>query len=512
LSSSFPRATAPITVEPTFLSDLDFPRVFNGELKMTDSPTLLADYVKNGSDPAFRELVTRYLNLVHSAAIRLVGGDAHLAEDVAQTVFVDLARMAGGLSSEVMLGGWLHRHTCYVAAKTMRTERRRQSRERQAVAMYSHNDHSEANLAQLTPFLDDAINRLGARDRTAIMLRFFEQRDLRSVGEALGSNEDAAQKRVARALEKLRALLKKRGVALSVAALGTALSTDAVTAAPAGLAASVCGVALAGAAAGGGAALASLKLMSLAKLKLGLLAAIAIATVATPLVLQHRSASKLREEISSLRPQADATAQLKLENERLSNLLAQASDAQSRSNQQLRELLGLRSAAGKLREEQQRLEELRAALAASQGAQVPISATNPAGQPAYPKESWAFVGRATPEAALQSLFWAKSQGDLTTIQAGYTPATWAVIQDYFKEHPDEYRGEADLGVVSSNSMRNITAFYIKRKEQLSQKEVSLELVQEGGLYARLAKEGKPYFAPMYMTNIQGEWKLGSPGD
>src|ERR1051326_1281607 len=143
-----------------------------------------------------------------------------------------------------MLGGWLHRHTCYVAAKTMRTERRRQSRERQAVAMNSLNDHSEANLAQLTPFLDDAINRLGARDRTAIMLRFFEQRDLRSVGEALGSNEDAAQKRVARALEKLRALLKKRGVALSVAALGTALSTDAVTAAPAGFAASGWGGAL----------------------------------------------------------------------------------------------------------------------------------------------------------------------------------------------------------------------------------------------------------------------------
>src|ERR1051326_8457923 len=287
LSSSFPRATAPITVEPTFLSDLDFPRVFNGELKMTDSPTLLADYVKNGSDPAFRELVTRYLNLVHSAAIRLVGGDAHLAEDVAQTVFVDLARMAGGLSSEVMLGGWLHRHTCYVAAKTMRAERRRQSRERQAVAMSSLNDHSEANLAQLTPFLDDAINRLGARDRTAIMLRFFEQRDLRSVGQALGSNEDAAQKRVARALEKLRALLKKRGVTLSVAALGAALTAEAVSAAPAGLAATICGVALASAASGGGTAVTLLKLMTLTKLKVGVISALVLAGVATQIGRAH---------------------------------------------------------------------------------------------------------------------------------------------------------------------------------------------------------------------------------
>ena len=495
-----------------FLSDFALPRVFNGELKMTDSQRLLTDYVRNGSEPAFRELVARYINLVHSAAVRLVAGDVHLAEDVAQTVFVDLARMAGSLSSEVMLGGWLHRHTCYVAAKTMRTERRRQSRERQAVAMNSLNDHSDANLAQLTPFLDDAINRLGARDRTAIMLRFFEQRDLRSVGQALGSNEDAAQKRVARALEKLRALLKKRGVTLSVAALGAALTAEAVSAAPAGLVASVCGVALASAAAGGGTAVTLLKLMTLTKLKVGVISALVLAGVATPLLIQHQSANKLREQFAFLRQQADATAQLKLENERLANLLAQASDVQSRSNDQLRELQRLRSSRGKLREEKQRLEKLRPALAAGQDAQVQNSATNSTIQPDLPKESWAFVGRATPEAALQSLFWAKTRGDLRTIQAGYTPATWEVIQDYFKEHPDEYRGEADLGVVDSNSMRNIRAFYIKRKEQLSEKEVSLEVVQEGGIYARLAKEGKPYVAPMYMTNIHGEWKLGSPGD
>jgi RNA polymerase sigma factor (sigma-70 family) len=495
-----------------FLSDFALPRVFNGELKMTDSQKLLADYVKNGSEPAFRELVARYLNLVHSAAIRLAGGDAHLAEDVAQTVFVDLARMAGGLSSEVMLGGWLHRHTCYVAAKTMRAERRRQSRERQAVAMSSLNDHSEANLAQLTPFLDDAINRLGARDRTAIMLRFFEQRDLRSVGQALGSNEDAAQKRVARALEKLRALLKKRGVALSVAALGTALNSEAVAAAPAGLAASICGVALASAASGGGAALILLKLMSLTKLKVGVLSALLLAGVATPLVIQYQSENKLREQLASFRQQADAAAQLKLENERLSNLLAQAGDAQARSNGQSRELQRLRRDAAKLREEKHKLEVSRAALAAGQNAQVANSATNLSGQATYPRESWTFAGRATPEAALQSLFWAQSQGDLKTIQASYTPTTWEVIQDYFEQHPDEYRGQADLGVVNSNSVRNITAFYIKRKEQLSEDEVSLEVVQEGGIYARLAKEGKPYVGAMYMKKIEGEWKLGAPGE
>src|SRR5882672_7654292 len=102
---------------------------------MTDTQQLLADYVATDSETAFRELVSRFVDLVYSAAIRLVNGDAHLAEDVTQTVFADLARLARSLSRDVMLGGWLHRHACFVANKTMRGERRRQARERQAVEM-----------------------------------------------------------------------------------------------------------------------------------------------------------------------------------------------------------------------------------------------------------------------------------------------------------------------------------------------------------------------------------------
>src|SRR5881296_1135408 len=116
---------------------------------MTDSQKLLAEYLQTGSEAAFRELVTRHVNLVYSAALRLVEGDMHRAEDVAQTVFVDLARRARTLSPDVVLGGWLHRHTCFVAAKTMRGERRRRFRERRAVEMSAQQDHSEANLAQV---------------------------------------------------------------------------------------------------------------------------------------------------------------------------------------------------------------------------------------------------------------------------------------------------------------------------------------------------------------------------
>src|SRR5437773_11765708 len=127
---------------------------------MTESQQLIEEYARNGSEAAFRELVARYINLVYSTALRLVVGDIQLAEDVTQTVFVHLSRQAHKLSHDLMLGGWLHRHTCYVASKTMRRERRRQARERQAALMNSLQDHSEANLEKLAPILDEAINQL----------------------------------------------------------------------------------------------------------------------------------------------------------------------------------------------------------------------------------------------------------------------------------------------------------------------------------------------------------------
>lgn len=103
--------------------------------KMTEHQTLLAQYATNGSEEAFGELVARYVNLVYSTAVRLVDGDTHRAEDVVQTVFADLARLAKTLSPGVMLGGWLHRRTYHVAMTLMRSERRRQNRERQAAEM-----------------------------------------------------------------------------------------------------------------------------------------------------------------------------------------------------------------------------------------------------------------------------------------------------------------------------------------------------------------------------------------
>jgi RNA polymerase sigma factor (sigma-70 family) len=258
-------------------------------VKTTESQTLLAAYTRKGSEAAFRELVTRYLNLVYGSALRLVAGDTHLAEDVAQMVFVDLARKACTLPGDVMLGGWLHRDTCFVAAKVMRGERRRQAREREAVQMNAQPDHSAANLAQVASVLDEAINQLGAADRTVILLRFFEQRDLRAVGLTLGVSEDTAQKRVSRALEKLRALLGQRGVGLSAGVLGATLTTQGGTAAPAGLAVVISEAALAQAAAGGGLALTFLKLLTMSKLKFGVLGAILFVGAAVPGIVYLQS-------------------------------------------------------------------------------------------------------------------------------------------------------------------------------------------------------------------------------
>ena len=296
---------------PFILADFGFRRLFICEvMKQPDSQELLADYVRNGSEQAFRELVTRYLDLVYSTALRCVDGDTHRAEDIAQSVFLDLARLASRLSKDVLLGGWLHRHTCYVASTFMRGERRRQVRERQAMEINALSDSGDSGLAYLAPVLDAAINELDDEDRKAILLRFYERLDLRSIGQVLGSSENAAQKRVSRALDQLHSILTHRGVTLSAAALVAVLTGEAVTAAPAGLAASIVSSSLAGAAAGAGISVSLFKLSALTKVKLSFAAAFAVGSVATILWLENHSKLKLVEENQFLRQQLAQPAQV----------------------------------------------------------------------------------------------------------------------------------------------------------------------------------------------------------
>lgn len=270
---------------------------------MTESNDLLVEYALNGTESAFRELVARYIDLVYSTALRKVGGDSHLAQDVAQTVFLHLAKKARRLSRNTRLGGWLHQATCNVAATVTRAERRRLARERQAAQMNIFNNDSPGALVHIAPILDDAIGQLPEEDRTAVLLRFFEKRDFRAVAEALGSSEDAARMRVNRALEKLGVILKRRGVTLSATALGVALAAEAVTAAPVGLAATVAGSALAGVSALSAATLGVFKIMAISKIQLGAVSAIAVAGLTTTLIMQNQSLSRLQNENGALQQQ-----------------------------------------------------------------------------------------------------------------------------------------------------------------------------------------------------------------
>jgi len=324
---------------------------------MTDDGQLLQQYTRDRSESAFGELVTRHIDLVYSVALRVAGGDSHLAQDVTQTVFLDLARKAASLPQDAVLAGWLHRHTWFTAAKMVRTERRRQTREETAMEMRALDDNTGSPWELIAPHLDEGLNQLSASDRDAIVLRFFKQQDFRVIGAALGVSEDTAQKRVSRALEKLRSLLSKRGATLTATALASALTAEAVAAAPAGLAISVTATALAGAATiGTGLSLASIETIAMTKLQVGVVGVILIAGLATPLLLQHQALSRmreennrLREETLSLQQQAAQTTQLAAENQRLSNLLAHTGSAQPAKPEQLGELLRLRGEATRLR-------------------------------------------------------------------------------------------------------------------------------------------------------------------
>src|ERR1017187_1007933 len=123
---------------------------------MLDDHQLLRRYSTDGSEEAFGELVARYVNLVYSAALRRASGDAPLAQDVAQLVFTDLARKARSLPSDVVLAGWLHRASRFAAAQLLRTERRRQRREQEAVTM--NTPESAPNWDQIRPLLDEALD------------------------------------------------------------------------------------------------------------------------------------------------------------------------------------------------------------------------------------------------------------------------------------------------------------------------------------------------------------------
>ncbi|HEX7862061.1 MAG TPA: sigma-70 family RNA polymerase sigma factor [Verrucomicrobiae bacterium] len=314
---------------------------------MNDDAELLNAFIREDSETAFRELVSRHIDLVYSAALRVVGSDTHLAKDVVQLVFIDLARKANSLPAKVLLPGWLYRHTCFTASKAVRTERRRLQRETIATHMNAPENANEPPWEMIVPHLDAELNRLNRADRDALVLRFFKQQSFQAVGVGLGVSQDAAQMRVSRAVEKLRNALKKRGLLLTTGALAAGLSAEAAVVAPASWAVGMSALSLAAASAAG-AKFGFLSFMSAMKMK-GTLAAVgaALLGVAT-VVIQHRHVVELREENRALRVQGEALKSLQEENTRLLNERIDP-DELARLRKEQRELIRLRGETAGLR-------------------------------------------------------------------------------------------------------------------------------------------------------------------
>ena len=279
---------------------------------------LLNDFIREQSQDAFTALVQRHLALVYCAALRQVRSP-ELAEEIAQSVFTDLARNAARLKSDTILTAWLYAVTRRTAINVVRGEVRRQMREQIASEINAMKANA-AGWTEIEPLLDEAMHALDDTDRTAVLLRYFESKSLREVGNSLGTTEDAARKRVDRAVERLREFLIKRGVTIGASGLVAAISANAVQAVPVGMAVTISTAAITFTATNivTNATATAAKTIAMTTLQKTLITVIIATGVATPLVVQHRTAVRLGEENRSLRQRVDELAQTLAENEQRS--------------------------------------------------------------------------------------------------------------------------------------------------------------------------------------------------
>jgi len=314
---------------------------------------LLRAYAERQSEAAFAAIVQRYVDLVYSAAFRMIC-DAHAAKDVTQGVFVALAQNARQLTDRPALAGWLHGTARNLAAKAVRSEVRRRAREQEAVVMNELlSTNPDASWEHIAPYLDDALGELSEPDRDAVLLRYFKNHDLRTVGATLGISDDAAQKRVSRAVERLREFFAKRGVTVGASGLAVFISANAVQAAPVGLALTIStAAALTGTTLATTATITTTKAIAMTALQKTLVTA-TMAVLAGAGIYEARQASQLSNQVQMLQkqqePLAERIKQFESEREESARQLAALRDENERLNRNMSELLKLRGEVGTLR-------------------------------------------------------------------------------------------------------------------------------------------------------------------
>lgn len=261
---------------------------------------LLHEFARRGNQDAFATLVRRHLDLVYATALRKAA-DAASAQEISQNVFSALARKAWQFARDDSVPAWLYKTTLLESRRWLRGELRRRRREQEAANLGTtmNTPDEQPALRALVPLLDEALLSLREKERTALLLRFYESQSLRDVGASLGVGEDAAQKRVSSALEKVARFFQRRGfrtatVGVAAAALqSTATSTSAVTAS------AVAAGALQGAAPVLGGGLVWLaRLTSLSKPQL---AALCLVVAVVPVAWQWKAKQAAAREAASLR-------------------------------------------------------------------------------------------------------------------------------------------------------------------------------------------------------------------
>ena len=316
---------------------------------------LLRDYAKCHSDIAFAELVRRHVDLVYSAAFRMVC-EAHSAKDVTQAVFVALAQNAPQLTNHPVLFGWLHCTARNLAAKAVRGDARRRAREQEAAAMSELlANESDAPWERIAPHLDAALGELSEADRDALLLRYFERKSAREMAQTLGISDEAAQKRVSRAVERLRECFAQRGVTVSASGLVVVISANAVQAAPVGLAITIStAAALAGTSIPTTAIATATKAITMTTLQKTIVTAAFISAVGVAFY-EARQVARLREENRSLQqqhaPLASQIEQLQRNHDAATRQIAALTDKLASTNKSPSEVLKLRGQVGVLRQE-----------------------------------------------------------------------------------------------------------------------------------------------------------------